>query len=103
MSDFKPHPGSFTAYLEYMQRERGEAASVPVRPISLLEILGRQPQRAIAMADLETLSGMDSVQFRKVLKSLTDLAYVTVEGPAVHESVKLTEKGVEAASLARPA
>jgi hypothetical protein len=103
MSDFKPNVGSFTAYLEYLQKGRGEAASVPVSPITLLEILARQPQRAMAMADLEKLSGMEPTRFRSALKSLMDTAYVTVHGATLEESVQLTDKGAEAASLARPA
>jgi hypothetical protein len=82
MSDFKPNTGSFTAYLEYMQRGKTESAAIPaVSPIALLEVLARQPQRAMAMADLEKLTGMDSGRFRDALKSLMDTGYVTVEGP----------------------
>jgi hypothetical protein len=104
MSDFKPNTGSFTAYLEYMQRGKSESAAAPsVSPITLLEVLARQPQRAMAMADLETLSGMESGRFRNALKSLMDAGYVTVQGPMLEEAVQLTDKGAEAASLARPA
>jgi hypothetical protein len=57
----------------------------------------------MAMTDLETLSGMDSARFRSVLKSLVDVAYVTIQGPALDAAVALTDKGAEAAVLARPA
>jgi len=103
MSEFTPRLGSFTAYLESTQKGKSEAAAAPVSPITVLEILSRQPQRAMAMADLEKLSGMDSTRFRTVLKSLMDLAYVTVQGPALDAAVTLTDKGAEAAVLARPA
>jgi hypothetical protein len=103
MSDFKPNTGSFTAYLEYMQRGKSEPPAAPVSPITLLEVLARQPQRAMAMADLETLSGMESARFRNALKGLMDAGYVTVQGPTLEEAVRLTDKGGEAASLARPA
>jgi hypothetical protein len=46
---------------------------------------------------------MDSTRFGSVLKSLVDLAYVTVQGPALDAAVTLTDKGAEAAVLARPA
>jgi predicted transcriptional regulator len=103
MSEFTPRVGSFTAYLESARKRKSDVTSPSVTPISVLEILSRQPQRAMAMTDLETLSGMDSARFRNVLKSLADMAYVTVEGPAVEAAVALTEKGAEAAVLARPA
>lgn len=103
MSDFKPNLGSFTAYLDYMQRSKSESPAEPVSPITLLEVLARQPQRAMAMADLEKLSGMESGRFRSALKSLMDAGYVTVQGPTLEEAVQLTDKGAEAASLARPA
>ena len=103
MSEFTPRLGSFTAYLESARKRKSDATPPAVTPISVLEILSRQPQRAMAMADLETLSGMDSTRFRNVLKSLVDLAYVTVEGPPLEAAVALTDKGAEAAVLARPA
>jgi len=37
MSDFRPNTGSFTAYLEYMRREKSESAPAPsASPITLL-------------------------------------------------------------------
>jgi hypothetical protein len=76
-----------------------------VSPIIVLEILSRQPQCAMvkAMADLETLSGKDSARFRNVVRSLVDMAYVAVAAPALEAPVALTDKGAEAAVLARPA
>lgn len=84
--------------------KHGKTESVtPVSPFKLLEVLARQPQRAMAMADLEKLSGTDPTRFRNALKSLIDSGYVTVQGPTLEEAVQLTDKGAEAASLARPA
>ena len=101
MSEFTPLLGSFTAYLESTQKGKSETAAAPASPITVLKIVSHQPQRAMAMADLQKLSGMDSTRFRSVMKM--DLAYVTVEGPALDAAVTLTAKGGEAAALARPA
>jgi hypothetical protein len=89
-----------TAYLESTQRGESETAAAPVSPITVLKILSRQPQRAMAMADLEELSGMDSTLVRSVLTSLIDLAYFTVQGFALEAAVAFTDKGAEGSVLA---
>ena len=103
MSDDTPRLGSFTAYLESTQGGKSETAEAPVSPITVLEILSRQPQRAMGMADLKQLSDMDSMRFRGVLKKFRDLDYITVQGPPLDAAVTLTNTGAEAAILARPA
>lgn len=100
----EPKPGSFLPFLEFEQRNKQPAQSVPsASPITLLEILCRQVQRTLPLADLQTLSGMDSARYRDALKNLRDAGYVLIEGPALDEMVRLTDKGAEAAALARPA
>ena len=44
---------------------------------------------------------MDSVRFRETLRSLRSLDYVAVDGDSLYEVVRLTDKGADAASLAR--
>ena len=97
-------PGSFTPYLEYMQREkRAEPSSAPSSPLTLCEILNRQVQRALPMPDLQTLSGMDPSRFQSALKTLRDSEYLTIQGSALDAIVTLTDKGAEVIRLARPA
>jgi hypothetical protein len=103
MVDFKPKPGSFSTYLEYMQRDKRATPSSAVSPIALLEILARQVQATLPLPDLQTLSGMDPARYREALKSLRDAGYISIDGPSLEEVVKLTEKGAEASRLARPA
>jgi DNA-binding MarR family transcriptional regulator len=100
----KPKPGSFSAYLDYMQRENQPVQSAaPASPVTILEILARQAQRTLPLADLQTLSRMDPSRFREALKSLLGTGYIAIEGAQLDEVVKLTDKGAEVARLARPA
>lgn len=101
--DFKPKPGSFTPYLEYMQRGKDTPQTAPASPLSLLEILGRQVQQQLPMPDLETLSRMEPARYREALKNLRDAGYITIEGAALDEVVRLTDQGAAVARLARPA
>ena len=55
------------------------------------------------MAELQTRSGMDPTRYREALKSLLGAGYVEIAGPPLDEVVRLTDKGAEAARLARPA
>ncbi|MGA2147245.1 MAG: hypothetical protein ABSH49_20055 [Bryobacteraceae bacterium] len=103
MADFKSRPGTFLPYLESSQREKSPAPSSPASPVTLLEILGRQVQQALPMADLQTLSGIEPSRYRESLKSLRDAGYVAIEGDPLAEVVRLTERGAEVSRLARPA
>jgi hypothetical protein len=44
---------------------------------------------------------MDATRFRDALKSLRALDYIAVDGDSLDEVIRLTDKGAEAASLAR--
>ena len=95
MADFKPKPGSFSTYLETIEREkasRAAPAAASPSPLTLLEILARQVQGALPLPDLQTLSGMEPARYRDALKMLRDSGYIAVEGPALEEVVRLTEK-----------
>ena len=48
MTDFKPRPGTFRPYME-AQKQNAKPAS----PLTLLEILARQPQQSLPMFDLQ--------------------------------------------------
>ena len=99
----KPKPGSFTAYLEYAQRDKQSSQTTPASPLSLLEILAQQPQTTLPLGVLQSLSGMDPTRCREALKTLREAEYISIEGPALEEVVKLTSKGAEVARLTRPA
>lgn len=103
MPDFKPIPGSFTPYLEYAQRDKQPRQFSAVSPLTVLEILARQDKPSLPLGDLQTLSGMDPSRYREALKSLRDAGYLAIEGPALDEFVRLTDKGAEVTRLARPA
>jgi predicted transcriptional regulator len=103
MADFKPKAGSFLPYLEFSQREKTGAPTGQASPVTLLEILGRQVQSALPIADLQTLSGMDANRYRESLKSLRDAGYVAIDGETLAEVVTLTDRGAEVSKLARPA
>jgi len=102
MTDFKPKPGSFRPYLEYMQREK-ERQTPPASPITLLELLAGQGNPELPLTDLQSRSSMEPSRYRDALKSLRDAGFVTIEGPALDEVVQLTDKGAEVVRLARPA
>jgi hypothetical protein len=103
MDDFKPKPGTFLPFLEASQRDKSSGWPAPTSPLTLLEILARQVQQALPMADLQTLSGMEANRYRESLKRLRDTGYIAIEGEALAEVVRLTERGAEVARLAQPA
>ncbi len=100
--DSKPKPGSFTPYLEYMDRNKEAPQPAAASPLSLLQILAGQSTPALPMTALQTLSGMEPVRFREALKGLLDTGYITIEGAALDAVVKLTDSGAKVAALARP-
>ena len=98
MSDFKPRPGTFLPFLEYINRERPTRPS----PLTLLEILSVQPQQSLPLFDLQTRSGMEPSRYGTALKSLRNAGYIAIEGEVLDQPVKLTGTGAELARLARP-
>ncbi len=103
MADFKPKPGSFLPFLEYMEKEKGAPQTALTSPATVLEILSRQTAQSLPVFDLQTLTGMDPGRFREVLKVLRDAEFVMIEGDSLDGVVRLTSRGAEAARLARPA
>jgi hypothetical protein len=103
----KPKPGSFAPYLDAIQKglnKRADVNAAPVAPspMTLLGILSRQVQQTLPIGDLQQLSGMDPSRYLEALKTLRDSGYITVDGPPLEEVVRLSDKGVEVARLARP-
>jgi DNA-binding IclR family transcriptional regulator len=102
MAYFKPRPGTFLPYLEYANREMlGQRA--PASPLTLLEILAQQSRQSLPLFDLQTLSGMEPSRYGEALKSLRNAGYIAIEGEALEEVVRLTDRGADVARLARPA
>jgi hypothetical protein len=102
MSDFKPRLGTFRPYIEYMNREKlGQRQKAS--PLTLLEILARQSQQSLPMFDLQAQSGMEPSRYAEALKSLRDAEYITIEGEAPEQAVRLTDNGGKVVQLARPA
>ena len=99
MADFKPRPGTFRPYLEYVNREKPARPS----PLTLLEILARQDRQSLPLFGLQTLSGMEPSPYGEALKSLRDADYIVIEGEAPEQLVRLTGAGAEVSRLARPA
>ena len=100
MQDFKPRPGTF---LPYMEADKKYAKPTKASPLTLLEVLSRQTQRSLPMFDLQAQSGMEPARYGEALKSLLDGGYITIEGRALEEVLRLTVRGVELVRLARPA
>ena len=103
MAEFKSKPGSFLPFLEASQRGAPSTPSAPASPVTLLEILGRQAQQSLPMADLQTLSGMESSRYVASLKSLRDEGYIVIEGDPLAGVVRMTDRGMDVSRLARPA
>jgi hypothetical protein len=102
MSDFKPRPGTFRPYMEYVNRET-LAQRPPASPLTLLEILTQQAERSLPLFELQTQSGMDPSRYAAALKSLRDPGYITIDGEGLEQVVRLTESGAQVLQLARPA
>jgi DNA-binding MarR family transcriptional regulator len=101
MADFKPRPGTFRPYLEYEKKLNEQRAKAS--PLTLLEILARQAAPSLAIFDLQAQSGLDPSRYSEALKSLRKAGYITVEGEALDQIVRLTDRGAEVVRLARPA
>ena len=104
MCDLKPKPGSFTAYLEFARRDRGTGDAPPPSPLTLVEMLSGLSTRSLPMAELPDAQRHGTPHaIGKLSESLVGAGYVEIEGPSLDEVVRLTDKGAEAARLARPA
>jgi len=104
MADFKPRPGTFQPYLEESERRKSSSQpDAPASPLSLLGILARQAQQSLPLFDLQTLSQMPPARYAEVLKSLKDAGYISIEGDAPEQMVRLTGSGAEVVKLAQPA
>ena len=103
MDNFKPKAGSFLPFLESSQRERLPHQPAPASPLALLEILARQSQQSLPMFDLQTLGGMEPSRYAEALKGLKDAGYITIEGEAPEQVVRLAASGAGVVRLARPA
>lgn len=103
MADFKSKPGSFLPFLEDSQRKESYPSSAPSSPLTLLEILARQSQQSLPLFDLQTLTKMDPPRYAEALKSLQSASYISIEGEAPDQVVRLTPAGAGVARIARPA
>jgi DNA-binding IclR family transcriptional regulator len=99
MSDFKPRPGTFLPFLRFTNQNKPARPS----PLTLLEILSRQPTLSLPLFELQARSGMQPPPYVESLKSLRNAGYIAIEGEALEATVKLTDRGMELSLLARPA
>jgi DNA-binding IclR family transcriptional regulator len=102
MSDFKPRPGTFLPYMEYRNREK-LAQRALASPLTLLEILARQPQQSLSLFELQEQSDMDPSRYGDALKSLRNAGYIEFVGEGFEGVVQLTPGGAQVVQLARPA
>jgi DNA-binding IclR family transcriptional regulator len=84
--------------MEAVNREKQQAS-----PLALLEILMRQAKQSLPIFDLQKQSGMEPSRYGEALKSLRDAGYIEVDGEALDQLVRLTDRGAEVVRLARPA
>lgn len=91
--------GTFNAYLEYSQRGASEAAARPSVLASFLNVLAQFPEGGAPMNKLADMSDISAAAFRELLKKLVDSGFIEISGPALSETVKLTSKGSDVASL----
>ncbi|MGA2072903.1 MAG: hypothetical protein ABSH52_05300 [Terriglobia bacterium] len=98
----RARPDSFTAYLEAKQRlQPSEPNAAGASPLSLLFKLAETGQ--MALADLQTASGMPFGAFAAAVKDLANSGYLTVSGEPGHETASLTPLGENISRLAQPA
>jgi hypothetical protein len=102
MTDFKPRAGAALPFLEAENR-RAEEQRAKASPLTLLEILSRQPGRALPIFDLQGQGGMDPSRYAEALKSLRDAGFIALEGEALEQVVRLTDRGAGVVRLAKPA
>lgn len=101
MFDFKPKPGAALPFLEAENR-RAEQRRAKTSPLTLLEVLAHSKQ-ALPIFDLQGRSGMEPSRYSDALKSLRDAGYIEIDGEALEQSIRLTQRGAEVVRLAEPA
>jgi DNA-binding MarR family transcriptional regulator len=101
MSDFKPRAGAALPFIEAENRRQAERPKPS--PLTLLELLSREPIQSLSIFELQGRSGMEPVRYGEALKSLRDAGYITFEGEAPDQVIKLTPRGAELVKLAQPA
>jgi len=72
-------------------------------PLALLEILARHTAQSLPIFDLQAQGGMEPARYGEALKSLRDAGYITIEGEAPEQIIRLTGRGSEVVQLAKPA
>lgn len=102
MLDFKPKPGAALAFMEAENR-RAEEKRGNASPLTLLEILYRQSRQALPILGLQGQSGMEPSRSGEALKNLHDAGYIAIDGEALEQAVRLTDRGAEVVRLAKPA
>lgn len=103
MDDFKSRPGTFLPFLEASQLDKSSVQQpVSASPLTLLEILSKHPQQSLPIFELQTLSAMQPSRYGEALKSLRNAGYITIEGDAPDQIIRLTSNGAEVATIAKP-
>ncbi len=98
MKQQKP-PGTydFTTFVEGLQRNLATAQEAPRRdPTRLLSILRSGPK---SVPELMKATGMGTMDFLEVLKTLQDVGLVVLQGAAGQEQAELTPNGRQVAEL----
>lgn len=93
-------PGSFSAYLEYAQRDKPEtSASRPSGSALVLTLLSSAEAGQMGLSDLAEATQMSAQDFNKALKQLSATGFIEISGERLNELVTLTAKGRDAATL----
>lgn len=85
------------------ENRRAEQERASASPLSLLEILARQSRQTLPLFALQEQSRMEPSRYGEALKSLRDAGYIAIEGEALEQAIRLTDRGAEIVRLARPA
>ncbi len=95
---------SFTAYLEYKQRQDAQRAprAGGGTSLAILGSLAEARDRRMGLTDLQAASGMSFADFAESIKRLQESGYLTVSGEPGRETAELTRLGADVAELARP-
>ena len=84
-----------------MEAERQHAKKAS--PLTLLEILARQPQKSLPLFNLQEQSGMEPTRYGEALINLRNAGYLEFKGEGFDGVIWLTPSGEEVVRLARPA